>query len=276
MNAPSFDWRPLTSFSWDAIAEAFRRSYEGYVIPIRLTAQQMETRFAAEDLSMAQSGIGYVDGELAGIGLVARRGRAARLAAFGVAPSFRGKGLASAMLERIVNANAAHGDGTMELEVFEHNTPAVKLYERFGFTRKDRLMGFEKPSQSSAAGRDLQFSTPEAFAERIAAEGELDLPWQLQPETLARLSAPWQVAHDGDGACALVDLSKEAVVDLRLLHVAPHLRGKGKARALLTAIEASAGERPIRVPQLIPSRHQALAKALGFAPLQHCQWRMVR
>lgn len=276
MNAPPLDWLPLTSFSCDAIAEAFRRSYEGYVIPIRLTAQQMETRFAAEDLAMAQSGIAYVDRELAGIGLVARRGRAARLAAFGVTPPFRGKGVASVMIERIVDASAEHGDGTMELEVFEHNTPAVKLYERFAFRRKDRLIGFEKPSRSSATGGDLQFSTPGAFAERIAAERDLDLPWQLQPETLARLSAPWQVAHDGDGAWALIDFSKEASVDLRLLHVAPHLRGKGKARALLTAIEASAGERPIRVPQLIPSRHQALAKALGFAPLQHCQWRMVR
>lgn len=276
MSAPSLDWRPLTSFSWDEIAIAFQRSYEGYVIPIRLTAQQMETRFATEDLAIAQSGIVHAGNEVAGIGLVARRGRVARLAAIGVTPSFRGKGVASAMLGRIVNASVGRGDGTMELEVFEHNTPAVKLYERFGFTRKDRLLGFEKPSQSSATGRDLQFSTPNVFAKRIAAESGIDLPWQLQPATLARLSAPWQVAHDGGGACALVDLSKDAVVDLRLLYVAPHRRGKGRARALLAAIEASASERPIRVSQFVPSRHEPLAKALGFAPLQHCQWRMVR
>lgn len=275
---PDPDWRPLDGFGWEEIAAAFLRCYEGYLIPIRLTAQQMKQRFATEDLDMAASGIAFVGGDVAAIGLVARRGRLARLAAFGVATAHRGKGVAQDALGRLARDSDARQDETMELEVFEHNTPAVRLYERFGFKTADCLLGFEKPAQpsSAAAAGEFRPSTPQALAALLAAEGGPNLPWQLQVPTLARLSAPWQVLHDDEGAFALVDLSRKTVVELRMLYVLPALRGKGTARRLLAAIEGLAGGRPIRAPQLIPSRNETFARALGFTPLQHCQWRMVR
>ena len=272
----TLDWRPLDGLGWNEIAEAFRLCYDGYLIPIRMTAPQMAARFAAEDLDMQASGIALVDGKVAAIGMVARRGRLSRLAAFGVSTGFRGKGMASQVLDRLVHESTARSDARMELEVFEHNHPAVKLYERFGFACIDRLIGFEKPvpnAQLDAATPEL--SSPDILVELMHEEKTDDLPWQLQPVTLARLEAPWQVICNGD-ALALVDFSRENAIEVRMIHVQPGSRRQGHARALLSIIEGLAGERPIRVPQLIPARYQAFAEALGFTPLEHYQFRMAR
>lgn len=272
----TLDWRPLDGLGWNEIAEAFRLCYDGYLIPILLTAPQMAARFAAEDLDMQASGIALVDGKVAAIGMVARRSRLSRLAAFGVGTSFRGKGVASQVLGRLVQVSGARGDSRMELEVFEHNHPAVKLYERFGFARTDRLIGFEKPvpnAQLDAATPEL--SSPNILVKLMHEEKTDDLPWQLQPATLARLGAPWQVICNGD-ALALVDFSRETAIEVRMIHVQPASRRQGRARALFSIIEGLAGERPIRVPQLIPARYQAFAEALGFTPLEHYQFRMAR
>lgn len=271
------DWRPLDGFGWDEITDAFRLCYEGYLIPIRMTAGQMASRFATEDLDMQASGIALArDKMAAAIGLVARRGRLSRLAAFGVSPDFRGKGVASQVLNRLVRESEAPGDARMELEVFEHNHAAVRLYERFGFSRIDRLLGFGKPAANTPRHvPEPELATPDTLAGLLAPDDVEDLPWQLQPSTIARLTTPWQVVRAGD-ALALVDPSREAALEIRLLHVPPASRGRGHARALVAMLEGLAGDRPIRVPQLIPARHQAFAEALGFRPLEHCQFRMVR
>lgn len=272
----TLDWRPLDGLGWNEIAEAFRLCYDGYLIPVRMTAPQMAARFAAEDLDMQASGIAFAKGKVAAIGLVARRGRLSRLAAFGVSTGFRGKGVASQVLDRLVHESTARSDARMELEVFEHNHPAVKLYGRFGFACIDRLIGFEKQvpnAQLDAATPEL--SSPDILVELMHEEKTDELPWQLQPATLVRLVAPWQVICNGD-ALALVNLSQETAIEVRMIYVHPGSRRQGHARALLSIIEGLAGERPIRVPQLIPARYQAFAEALGFTPLEHYQFRMAR
>ena len=272
----TLDWRPLDGLGWNEIAEAFRLCYDGYLIPIRMTAPQMAARFAAEYLDMQASGTALVDGKVAAIGMVARRGRLSRLAAFGVSTGFRGKGVASQVLDRLVHESTARSDARMELEVFEHNHPAVKLYERFGFACIDRLIGFEKPVPNAQLNPGTpELSAPDILVELMREEKTDDLPWQLQPATLARLEAPWQVTCKGD-ALALVDFSRETAIEVRMIHVQPGSRRQGHARALLSIIEGLAGERPIRVPQLIPARYQAFAEALGFTPLEHYQFRMAR
>lgn len=270
------EWHPLDRFSWDEIADAFRLCYEGYLIPIRMTAPQMTARFATEDLDMQASGIAFANSEVAAIGLVARRGRFSRLAAFGASTGFRGKGVASWVLDRLVQESTARGDARMELEVFEHNHPAVGLYQRFGFARIDRLVGFEKPAPNAPRSATApELSSPDILVRMMCEEGVEDLPWQLQPATLARFAAPWQVICEGK-ALALVDLTRESTIEVRMIYVHPASRQQGHARALVSMLERLAGERPVRIPQLIPSRYQAFAEALGFTPLEHCQFRMAR
>jgi GNAT superfamily N-acetyltransferase len=268
-------WRPLEGMSWDEAAEAFTGSYAGYVIPVRASGADLAARCRAEDVDLRAS---YVIRDSSGpvaVGLVARRGVRARLAAFAVVPRMRGKGVARPALARLVGESVRRGDETMELEVFEHNLPAVRLYERAGFTKADRLAGFELPGipdSDDAAG--LRTFPIGELAAHLATDGDSGLPWQLESETVSRMSEPWQVVGDGEGAFALVDLSRGDAVALRLMFTVPASRRAGRARALLAAIRASAGDRPIRVPQLIPERNRAFMQSLGFAEAEHGQLRM--
>lgn len=53
-----------------------------------------------------------------------------------VAASHRRQGIGWALLEEAVEWAQASGVRKLELSVFPHNTPAIALYERFGFVRE--------------------------------------------------------------------------------------------------------------------------------------------
>ena len=74
--------------------------------------------------------------------LVARRGWTSRIAAMAVAPEARGKGFGKRIMQGVIDEAVARDDRSMLLEVFEHNTPAVKLYKGLGFRPSRRLVGY--------------------------------------------------------------------------------------------------------------------------------------
>lgn len=269
----AFAWRTLDALSWDEAAHVFNLCYEGYVIPVRAGAADLASRCLAEDVDPSASHVVTDPSGPVAIGLIARRGSASRLAAFAVVPRARGQGVARPFLARLLDESRRRGDMTFELEVFEHNLPAVRLYAGSGFARIDRLLGFELSAPGGGDGAVTAFSADE-LAGHLAAENDESLPWQLRARTIARIGAPWQVVGDG-GAYAMVDLSRQDAVNLRLMFTLPSLRRTGRARRLLAAIRGRAAGRPIRVPQLIPERHAAFAHALGFVPAEHGQLRMM-
>ena len=54
----------------------------------------------------------------------------------GVAPAHRNKGIGRALLQRTVEWARASGVSKLELHVFAYNTPAIALYESFGFVQE--------------------------------------------------------------------------------------------------------------------------------------------
>ena len=53
-----------------------------------------------------------------------------------VAPDYRRQGIGRALLEQAVEWARGAGVRKLELHVFPHNEPAIKLYESFGFERE--------------------------------------------------------------------------------------------------------------------------------------------
>ncbi|KAK7745991.1 N-alpha-acetyltransferase 30 [Cytospora paraplurivora] len=65
-----------------------------------------------------------------------RRGYIAMLA---VSSSFRGQGVATALVKRAIDAMADRNADEVVLETEETNIPAMRLYERLGFLRSKKL-----------------------------------------------------------------------------------------------------------------------------------------
>lgn len=63
-----------------------------------------------------------------------------------VAAAARRQGIGWALLEQAVEWGRENGVRKLELHVFPHNDPAVRLYERFGFVREGLRRGHYRRS----------------------------------------------------------------------------------------------------------------------------------
>ncbi|MFP2912224.1 GNAT family N-acetyltransferase, partial [Pyxidicoccus sp. 3LFB2] len=173
---------PASDLSLRALSTLFARAFEGYFVTIPDAPLLFDARVRGEHISLAESRIARVDGEPVGLVLMARRGRVSRVAGMGLVPSHRNRKLGASLLLPLMDEARARGDTRMVLEVIEQNTPAVTLYERLGFQRMRRLVGFVGTPTPEPAG--LEEVEPLACA-RLLPDG---LPWQLAPATVAGLA----------------------------------------------------------------------------------------
>jgi ribosomal-protein-alanine N-acetyltransferase len=74
--------------------------------------------------------------------------RGAELESIAVDPACRGRGVAQALLNATIVRLRSQGAGTLRLMVSTANEPALRFYERFGFTR------VRKVKRYYGAGRD--------------------------------------------------------------------------------------------------------------------------
>lgn len=236
------------------VAEALIRSFEGYVVPVRFDARSYERRFRAEDLDPYASRVFRLGGEPAGVLLVARRGWTARIAAMGLAPELRGRGVGRRVMGEAAEEARARGQRALVLEVFERNEPALALYESLGFRRVRRLVGYRRSAAEEGAAPDgpLTEMDPRDVARAVAREGEPDLPWQLAPETLSAAGAPARaLTLDGRAFALVADPAADTLVLTALLVRREHRRQGWGVRTLRALCAAFPG-RPWAVPQVVP------------------------
>ena len=78
-----------------------------------------------------------------------------------VDPAFRRRGVASALLGRMLEQARATGLAFLTLEVRESNLGAIALYERFGFRRVGRRRGYYEKPREDAILMTLEFEEKE-------------------------------------------------------------------------------------------------------------------
>src|SRR5689334_21906148 len=134
---------PASSYTLDALAEVFTRSFEAYFYPGTTTAATLAARARIENLDLHHSLVMRIGDEPAGIALLGLRGDRAWCGGFGVMLPFRGRGLAhqlaAAMIEQAREARARQ----LGLEVLTRNERAIKAYKRAGFQQRRDLLIFE-------------------------------------------------------------------------------------------------------------------------------------
>jgi ribosomal protein S18 acetylase RimI-like enzyme len=239
------DLTPASELSLRELSALFARSFEGYFVTIPDAPLLFDARARSEHISLAESRIARVQGEPVGLVLMARRGRVSRVAGMGIVPAHRNRKLGGDMLRPLLEEARARGDTRMVLEVIEQYAPAVKLYERLGFQRARRLVGFSGTLAPEPAA--LEEVEPLDCA-RLLPES---LPWQLAPATVAGLALPARAFRLGPAVAVVADVSAPTLA-VRALAVEPAARGKGAGRRLLRALAAAHPGKSLAVSAIVP------------------------
>jgi GNAT superfamily N-acetyltransferase len=256
--------------SLHALADLFGEGFREYLLPMRVTAPALAERIAADQIDLAASRVLFAEGKPAALALIARRGSVSRLAAMGVAPSLRGQGAGKELVEAVLSDARSRGDLRMRLEVLELNTPARALYERRGFRRVRRLVGYEGAFEERPLAPQLRELDPAAFS-RLPFVDE-GLPWQLERASLAAPPAGARCFSLDDRAFAYVSGAQGQVAWVRGLFVDPAERRRGWGKRIVQALAAVFPAHRISVPPLVPEGLAApFFAALGFSPAAFSQ-----
>jgi ribosomal protein S18 acetylase RimI-like enzyme len=253
-NIDDISKRPVAACTAAQVADALTRSFEGYVVPVNISAGAYERRFRPENVDPFASYAYFRGNRPVAVVLVARRGWTSRIAAMAVAPEARGKGLGKRIMQGVIGEALERGDRSVLLEVFEHNTPAVKLYEGLGFEPLRRLVGYHHgPGGAAPDGADtLAELDPLDLAHIVAREGEANLPWMLAAETLSGSVSPARAFHLDHRAYVLIGNPDADVISLSALVVPRANRRNGWGTSLMQALLATHPDKAWTIPQIVP------------------------
>ncbi len=152
----SVELRRLEAEDLDAVEEIERASYP---------TPWSRSMFAAELRKPSSLALGAFEagGELVGYAIVSRYVDAWHVMNVAVAPAFRRRGIATALLERLFDVTATDPRRGYTLEVRVSNESAIRLYERLGFrprgirrgyytdNREDALIMWREPARAEDA-----------------------------------------------------------------------------------------------------------------------------
>ena len=277
MNIDGISETPVAECTVTVVADALTRSFEGYVMPVNVSAQGYERRFRPESLDPFASRVYFLEARPVAVLLVARRGWTSRIAAMAVAPEVRGGGVGKQIMQGAIREAVSRGDRSVLLEVIEGNTPAVNLYTGLGFRPLRRLVGYHRGPAGTATDTAGTISAldPLDFARVAARESEPGLPWMLAAETLSATVSPARAYHLDHHAYALIGDPDAAVITLTALVVPRVDRRKGWGTRIMQALYATYADRRWSIPAIVPEElAPAFFTRCGWELQDTSQWEM--
>jgi ribosomal protein S18 acetylase RimI-like enzyme len=270
----SLHLEPAWKCSFPELVQVLNQAYSGYFVPIQFSPAGLAKVVRVHGIDLDTSQVVYRNGVAVGVALLAHRGWTTRLAAMGIGPEARHTGIGQWLLDKVLTAGRQRGDRVFTLEVIEANKPAIRLYEKAGFTVHRRLLGYLGSSPRGDASPDVEAVDVREFARVLMQEGPADLPWQVSGETVAQLGPPACGFRLGDAFAAIED--QAAQVELLGLVVLSQARRQGQATRLLRALFSKYPDKDWKVAARFPEETSlGLFTKLGFVRNQICQYQML-
>jgi len=269
----NLDVKPASDYPTLDLLNYLNLAFEGYVIPVNFNLTQLLTMFRRDSIDLTSSRILLANGQPAGVALIARRGWSSRLAAMGIAKEFRGKGIGTWFMEKLIEEAHERNDHEMVLEVIEQNEPAVRLYKKLGFQTIRRLIGLIYKNGMEVPKIGLEEMDLREMGKLVTLHGQPDLPWQLSGESVAALHPPacaYKIKH------SYIAISNPSANDVAIhsLLVEPDARGNGLAVELLKHVIAKHPGRVWHVPAIWPEEFGSIFEGAGFQRESLSQWQM--
>ncbi len=267
--------QPASNYPIPALAELMTRSFEGYLVPVHITEEAMHTMLRRDGLDLTASRVLMNDDEPIGVAFIARRGWTSRLAAMGITPPVRRKGVGTWTMEQLIKEARSRGEKEMVLEVIEQNTAGVRLYEKVGFKKIRRLVGYKLENPQVESDEELEEIDIRDLARQVTYHGMKDLPWQLSGTTIMQYTPPARAFRLNDAYCLISDPSA-ADISISSLLVKARSRGAGLSLVLLRALFAKFPNKTWHVAPIYPEEMGFIFERLGMTREFISQWQMSR
>ncbi|MCC5945302.1 MAG: GNAT family N-acetyltransferase [Bernardetiaceae bacterium] len=152
------EYRAFQTSDFDALLVCFKDSFKNYGAELRLTLPILQRRFARMGVVGAHSVLAFDGKQLVGFIITALSDYEGKLIAYnagtGLLPSYRRRGIAKVMYQKVIDELPAQTSGCL-LEVLEGNRPAIHFYEKMGFSVRRYLRCFMRTPQSFILYKDI-------------------------------------------------------------------------------------------------------------------------
>lgn len=165
--------------------DVWNRGFEGYFVPIEMSADMFVQRLVNEGLSMQHSIVAFDREKPVAIVLNGFRTVNGKKISWnggtGVAMEYRGTGVSKLLMEETVRIYAEEGTEVATLEAIKQNEKAIRLYEKYGYKVIGNLVYL-------SGNPKIQFSNVDTFHSRTIRPEQLasfvfqseNIPWQCQ------------------------------------------------------------------------------------------------
>ena len=269
----SFAFTPASEFPIPQLADLLTRGFEGYFVPINITAPVLLTMMRRDGIDLAESRVLLKDGEPIGVALIARRGWTSRLAAMGIVADSRNGGAGTWAMQNLIEEARLRGDKGMALEVIEQNTAGVKLYQKVGFKIMRRLLGYKLENPQVESNAELIEIDIRELARLVTHHGLPDLPWQLSGANIVHHTPPARAFQLNDAYCLISNPDAEHVSISSVL-VKAGSRGAGLSGVLMRALFARFPNKTWHVPAIYPEEICGVFEQVGMQREEISQWQM--
>ena len=269
----NFDIKPASDYPLPDLTYLLNLSFENYLVPITFNLMQFLTMLRKDSVDLSSSRVLLVDGQRAGIALIARRGWTSRLAAMGIVQNRRGQGAGLWFMEKLIQEARERNEHHMALEVIEQNEHAVQLYQKCGFQSIRRLIGLIRRDKIESVNNAQEEIDLREAGRLISQYGLADLPWQLDGETIAHLNPPARAFRKGPACMVTSDPEAEHVVIWSLL-VEPGARGHNLGVDMLQSVIANHVGQTWHVPAIFPEEFGRIFERARFEKEEISQWQM--
>ncbi|NOH00695.1 MAG: GNAT family N-acetyltransferase [Chloroflexi bacterium] len=188
-------------------------------------------------------------------------------------------------MQSLIEEAKGRGEKEMVLEVIEQNTAGVKLYEKVGFIKVRRLVGYKLDTNlaqaavpgggDAALSSDIEEIDIRDLARQVTYHGMKDLPWQLSGTTIMQHTPPSRAFRLNDAYC-LISNPDATDISISSVLVKARSRGAGLSTVLLRALFAKFPNKVWHVSPIYPEEMGFIFEHVGMERESLSQWQMSR
>ncbi|MFL6562954.1 MAG: GNAT family N-acetyltransferase, partial [Bacillus sp. (in: firmicutes)] len=191
-------FKKLTECTVHEMLTAWNRGFEGYFVPMEMTAELFFNRLVNEGLSLKQSLVAFDGAEPVAIVLngfrVVDGEKIAWNGGTGIAPEYRGRGVSTFLMEAALKVYSEEGVEVATLEAIKENERAIRLYKKYGYEITDSLFYLSGTLDLDTTPISCQSIRPEQLPNYHFYKE--NAPWQCQWQSVKTGEA--QIYFDSD------------------------------------------------------------------------------